>query len=75
MDMESVGKPIVCGGITVNPGDLVFGDGDGVVVVPIDSVEEILSAAEEVVSTDDWWGKKLDDGEDPHDLHKERPIP
>ena len=75
LDMESVQKPIVCGGVTVNPGDLIFGDGDGIVVIPPDKIEEVLTHAEGVVATDDWWSEKLDDGEDPHDLHKERPIP
>jgi regulator of RNase E activity RraA len=75
LDMESVQKPIVCGGVTVNPGDLIFGDGDGVVVIPAHRIEEVLSHAEEVVATDDWWSEKLEDGEDPYDLHKERPIP
>jgi len=75
LDMESVQKPIVCGGVTVNPGDLIFGDGDGVVVIPADRIEEVLTHAEEVVATDDWWSEKLDDGEDPYDLNKEKPIP
>jgi len=75
LDMESVQEPIVCGGVTVNPGDLIFGDGDGIVVIPADRIEEVLTHAEEVVATDDWWSEKLDDGEDPHDLHKEKPIP
>ncbi len=30
----SINVPIVCGGIIVNPGDLVMGDADGVVVLP-----------------------------------------
>jgi len=75
LDMESVQKPIVCGGVSVNPGDLIFGDGDGVVVIPAERIEEVLTHAEGVVETDDWWADKLDEGEDPHDLHKERPIP
>ncbi len=75
MDMESMNKPIVCGGVTVHPGDLVFGDGDGVVVIPIDVVDKVLDAAEEVVGTDRWWEERLKEGNDPHDLHKERPIP
>ena len=75
MNMESVNEPIVCGGVTVTPGDLIFGDGDGVVVIPVDHIEDVLTHAEEVVHTDEWWAAKLDDGEDPHDLHKEKPIP
>jgi hypothetical protein len=46
-----------------------------VVVIPKDKIEEVLKHAEGVVDTDNWWSEKLDDGEDPHDLHKERPIP
>jgi 4-hydroxy-4-methyl-2-oxoglutarate aldolase len=75
MDMESVQAPIVCGGVTVHPGDFIFGDSDGVVVISIDSIDEVLDHAENVVSTDNWWAKKLDEGEDPHKLHKEKPIP
>jgi regulator of RNase E activity RraA len=75
MDMESVQEPIVCGGVTIHPGDLIFGDGDGIVVIPKRHIEEVLAHAEGVVDTDQWWAGKLDDGEDPHDLHKERPIP
>ncbi len=75
MDMESVQEPIVCGGVTVHPGDLIFGDSDGVVVIPADHIEDILVHAENVVSTDKWWAERLDEGRDPHELHKERPIP
>jgi 4-hydroxy-4-methyl-2-oxoglutarate aldolase len=75
LDMESVNEPIVCGGVPLHPGDLIFGDGDGVVVIPADSIVEVLTHAEEVVSTDKWWARKLDEGKDPHEIHKEKPIP
>src|ERR671937_2145649 len=35
IDVDAVGVPIECGGVTVHPGDLVIGDHDGVVVVPL----------------------------------------
>ena len=38
---------IMCGGVKVNPGDLIMGDADGVAVVPRDKIEEVLAAAEE----------------------------
>ena len=41
-----VNCPIECGGVKVNPGDLVVGDADGVTVVPQDKIEEALAAAE-----------------------------
>lgn len=40
--------PVVCGGITVNPGDLVVGDLDGVVVVPKAHVDAVLEMATEI---------------------------
>jgi regulator of RNase E activity RraA len=40
--------PVVCGGVTVNPGDLVVGDLDGVVVVPQQHVEAVLKMATEI---------------------------
>ncbi|MDX2222613.1 MAG: RraA family protein [Rhodospirillaceae bacterium] len=43
----SVNVPVACGGIIVNPGDLVFGDLDGVVVVRREDAETVLSACEE----------------------------
>jgi regulator of RNase E activity RraA len=42
-----INGPIKCGGVNVNPGDLVIGDADGVTVVPRDRLEEILEKAEE----------------------------
>ncbi len=38
--------PISCGGVAVNPGDLVLGDDDGVVVVPRHKILEVLADAE-----------------------------
>lgn len=39
--------PVEIGGVTVNPGDYIVGDGDGVVAIPAESVEEIIAFAEE----------------------------
>ncbi|RAS77172.1 RraA family protein [Priestia endophytica] len=37
--------PISCGGVTISPGDLIIGDGDGVVVVPQVIEREVLDKA------------------------------
>jgi 4-hydroxy-4-methyl-2-oxoglutarate aldolase len=41
--------PICCGGVTVNPGDLVVGDGDGVVVIAREHAESLLPLAAQKV--------------------------
>lgn len=46
--VEATGVPVSIGGIRVEPGDLVLGDGDGVVVVPAVRAEEVVAAAEEI---------------------------
>ena len=35
---------IACGGVSVSPGDLIIGDGDGVTVVPLERIDETLEA-------------------------------
>lgn len=37
--------PVVCGGVIVRPGDIVFGDCDGVVVLPLERAAEIIAAS------------------------------
>ncbi len=41
--------PIECSGVTVNPGDIVFGDADGVVVIPQNVEKAVVEAALEKV--------------------------
>lgn len=42
-----INTTIMCAGVKVKPGDLIFGDADGVTVVPRDKIEEVLIKAEE----------------------------
>jgi len=42
--------PISCGGAVVRPGDLVVGDGDGVVVIEREKAESLLALAEQKVA-------------------------
>lgn len=41
-----INVPVSIGGMIVEPGDVVLGDGDGVLAVPFDAAETILAAAE-----------------------------
>lgn len=49
-DLECVANdvPIVCGGAQVYPGDLVFGDPDGVCVVPKARIADVVYQAEDM---------------------------
>ena len=58
LDGKARNVPIVCGGIRVVPGDLVFADVDGVVVVPQDVSEQVIDLAWEKVQGE---GKVRDD--------------
>ncbi|MBM7839081.1 RraA family protein [Alkalihalobacillus xiaoxiensis] len=42
----AINIPVACGGVTVEPGDLIVGDDDGVTVVPKDELEQVFRRAE-----------------------------
>ena len=44
-----INVPIACGGVSVRPGDIIVGDRNGVVVIPLEHAEEIIQAAQEEV--------------------------
>ena len=46
-DVGLVNHPISCGGVIVQPGDLVLGDDDGVCVVACIDAEDVLSRAQQ----------------------------
>ena len=50
IDVDEVGGEIECGGVRVRQGDLVLADNDGIVVVPFEVADEVLTLAEEKVS-------------------------
>jgi 4-hydroxy-4-methyl-2-oxoglutarate aldolase len=43
--IQAIDVPVMCGGVRVAPGDLVFGDADGVVVVPQEVEDRVLKTA------------------------------
>jgi len=39
----TVGMPVVIGGTAIGPGDIVLGDGDGVVIVPLSRIDAVIA--------------------------------
>lgn len=43
-----INVPVACGGVVVNPGDIVVSDDGGIVVIPRDEAEYVLDAVEKL---------------------------
>ncbi len=43
-----VGQPIVAGGVAIQPGDVILGDRDGVVVIPQDMLDDVIARVEAI---------------------------
>jgi len=45
--------PVICGSIIVNPGDILFGDDDGIIVTTIKELDALIPAAEDIQRSED----------------------
>ena len=54
--------PIGCGGVAVFPGDVLVGDNDGIIVIPLDIAEEIAEEAVKMEAFEDYVLEKVRTG-------------
>lgn len=62
-EMVAADVAIECGGQPVRPGDLVFGDGDGVLAIPAEAAEEAVRRGLEKAAGEDRVRQALEAGE------------
>lgn len=60
--ITGINIPVRIGNATVMPGDLVFGDSEGVYFIPPSQVTAVLDNADTVHVHDEWTRKKFDEG-------------
>lgn len=51
-EMLECQQPLTLDGVTVNPGDIVFGEFEGVLVIPRSDAERVLAKTEEIVAAE-----------------------
>lgn len=54
--------PVVVGGVRIEPGDVIFGDFDGIVVIPKDQLEEVVARAVQKVESENHTRDMLREG-------------
>jgi 4-hydroxy-4-methyl-2-oxoglutarate aldolase len=58
-ELESYNKPVVVGGVFIQPGDVIVADGDGVIVVPRKMAVKVADAARKELNLDKDARRKL----------------
>jgi 4-hydroxy-4-methyl-2-oxoglutarate aldolase len=65
----SLNEPIQIGDVTITPGDLIVGDGDGVVAIPSERVEDVLRKSKERLDKEAGIIERLRHGETTLDIY------
>jgi regulator of RNase E activity RraA len=52
IELAELNGPVEISGVHIAPGDIVLGDADGIVIVPLHAAQEVLARAEKAVDTE-----------------------
>ena len=63
--------PIIIDGVTINPGDMIFGDIDGVAVIPKEIADEVFEKSLETIEKENMVRDGLKQGRTLEDVYKE----
>ncbi|WP_108662474.1 RraA family protein [Acuticoccus kandeliae] len=66
---EAYGDPVTIGNIVINAGDYILGDQDGIVVIPKDQVEAVMTRAETAIKAENHVRSAILQGEDPQQAY------
>lgn len=70
------GKPVCVGGLTIHPGQIIFGDNDGVIVIEEAHLDSVIQRACEIQQWEEKLHKLLANGWTPEQIQKEiGPLP
>ena len=72
--LGAVNHPLLFGEVLVNPGDLILGDDDGMVVVSRGEIETVLQAARKRVENEKQKAEALRSGVTSMELNKLEPV-
>ena len=59
--VAGINVPVQIGKVTVMPGDVVFGDSEGIYFIPPQIVKQVVDAADTIHIHDEWTKKKFDE--------------
>ena len=68
-DPGSINVTVSCGGVSVDPGDIVIGDDDGLAVIPRDGAADVLDLAREKLAAEDDVRERVLEGEYLYELN------
>ena len=71
LQQRSTGEPVLLGNVTVTPGDLIFADETGVVVVPRIKAEEVLEKAQAIAAREEAIASDLRSGVPLHEAMRD----